>query len=110
MFFSLHFCLDRDANLLNPNPGKLYGSGSTTLPLQVVRAGLDKGPEGDYEAERIKFGELVVTPEAKGLISLFHGQTECKKNHFGAPAKRSQTIGRKNCCFNGACVFFYLFR
>ena len=24
-----------------------------------------------------------MTPEAKGLISLFHGQTECKKNKFG---------------------------
>jgi hypothetical protein len=69
--------------------------------LEVVRAGLDKGPEGGYEAERTKFGELVVTSEAKGLISLFHGQTECKKNHFGAPAKRSQTIGRKSIFFFG---------
>jgi hypothetical protein len=60
---------------------------------KVVRAGLDKGPEGGYEAERTKFGGLVVTPEAKGLISLFHGQTECKKNHFGVPAKRTQTVG-----------------
>jgi hypothetical protein len=67
--------------------------------LEVVRAGLDKGPEGGYEAERTKFGELVVTSEAKGLISLFHGQTECKKNHFGAPAKRSQTIGRRSIFF-----------
>ena len=63
--------------------------------LEAVRAGLDKGLEGGYEAERTKFGELVVTTEAKGLISLFHGQTECKKNHFGAPAHRSQTIGKK---------------
>lgn len=61
--------------------------------LEAVRAGLDKGPEGGYEAERTKFGELVVTSEAKGLISLFHGQTECKKNHFGAPAKRTHTVG-----------------
>merc|ERR1711970_345742 len=45
------------------------------------------------EAENTKFGELTVTPEAKGLMSLFHGQTECKKNHFGKPAHRSNTIG-----------------
>merc|ERR1719507_2894362 len=31
--------------------------------------------------------------EAKGLISLFHGQTDCKKNKVGAPAKRSNTVG-----------------
>merc|ERR1712117_322583 len=40
-----------------------------------------------------KFGELVATSESRGLISLFHGQTECKKNKFGAPAKPSNTLG-----------------
>merc|ERR1711978_688724 len=48
---------------------------------------------GGYEAERTKFGELVATSESRGLISLFHGQTECKKNKFGAPAKPSNTLG-----------------
>ncbi len=42
------------------------------------------------EAERKKFGELVVTPESRALVSLFHGQTECKKNKFGKPAKPSK--------------------
>lgn len=28
-----------------------------------------------------------MTPESKGLISLFRGQTECKKNRFGQPEK-----------------------
>merc|ERR1712110_42881 len=28
-----------------------------------------------------------------GLISLFHGQTECKKNKFGKPANPSKTLG-----------------
>jgi len=61
--------------------------------LEVVREGLDKGAAKGYEAEHTKFGELCVTPEAKGLISLFHGQTDCKKNKVGAPAKRSNTVG-----------------
>ena len=61
--------------------------------MLLFRTGLDKGPAKGYEAEHTKFGELCVTSEAKGLISLFHGQTECKKNKFGAPAKRSNTIG-----------------
>merc|ERR1719398_101166 len=51
--------------------------------LEVVREGLDKGAAKGYEAEHTKFGELCVTPEAKGLISLFHGQTDCKKNTVG---------------------------
>jgi len=35
----------------------------------------------------------VATTESKGLISLFHGQTECKKNKFGKPANPSKTLG-----------------
>ena len=58
--------------------------------LDVVRVGVDKGPHAGYDAEARGFGELAVTPEAKGLISLFHGQTECKKNHFGKPAKETK--------------------
>merc|ERR1711862_210269 len=30
---------------------------------------------------------------SKGLISLFHGQTECKKNKFGKPDNPSKTLG-----------------
>lgn len=74
----------KQTNGLYPAPLKI---------LEVIRTGLDKGPAEGYKAEHTKFGELVATPESKGLISLFHGQTECKKNHFGAPAKRSNTIG-----------------
>merc|ERR1712141_988136 len=61
--------------------------------LDSIRAGLDGGPTKGYEAERTKFGELVATSESRGLISLFHGPTECKKNKFGPPAKPSNTLG-----------------
>jgi len=74
----------KQTNGLYPAPLKI---------LEVIRTGLDKGEAAGYEAEHTKFGELTVTPEAKGLMSLFHGQTECKKNHFGKPANRSNTIG-----------------
>ena len=58
--------------------------------LEVVRAGLDKGPTEGYKAEHIGFGELAATSESKALIGLFHGQTECKKNKFGKPAQPSK--------------------
>lgn len=61
--------------------------------LEVMRTGLDKGEKAGYEAEAKGFGELTVTPEAAGLMGLFHGQTECKKNRFGKPAKPTKTIG-----------------
>jgi enoyl-CoA hydratase/long-chain 3-hydroxyacyl-CoA dehydrogenase len=60
--------------------------------LEVVRTGLDKGVQAGYEAEANGFGELVMTPESKGLISLFHGQTECKKNRFGDPQRPAKNL------------------
>lgn len=58
--------------------------------LDVLRVGADKGSAAGYEAESKGFGELCVTSESKALISLFHGQTECKKNKIGQPAKKAQ--------------------
>ena len=74
----------KQTNGLYPAPLKI---------LEAVRAGLDGGPTEGYKAEREKFGELVATNESKGLISLFNGQTECKKNKFGKPSNPSKTLG-----------------
>jgi len=74
----------KQTNGLYPAPLKI---------LEVIRAGLDGGPDAGYKAEREKFGELVATNESKGLISLFNGQTECKKNKFGKPSNPSKTLG-----------------
>merc|ERR1719397_2280452 len=77
----------KQTNGLYPAPLKI---------LDSIRAGLDGGPTKGYEAERTKFGELVATSESRGLISLFHGQTECKKNKFGPPAKPNFTTVLKD--------------
>ncbi|XP_063376318.1 trifunctional enzyme subunit alpha, mitochondrial [Cydia fagiglandana] len=61
--------------------------------LEVVRTGVDKGREAGYEAEAQGFGELAMTPQSKGLIGLFRGQTECKKNRFGKSQVDVKTIG-----------------
>ncbi|XP_049869696.1 trifunctional enzyme subunit alpha, mitochondrial [Pectinophora gossypiella] len=61
--------------------------------LDVVRVGVDKGPQAGYEAEAEGFGELAMTPQSKGLIGLFRGQTECKKNRFGKSQVDVKTIG-----------------
>ncbi|XP_037977097.2 trifunctional enzyme subunit alpha, mitochondrial [Plutella xylostella] len=61
--------------------------------LEVVRTGVDKGAAAGYEAEAQAFGELAMTPQSKGLIGLFRGQTECKKNRFGKAQVDVKTIG-----------------
>lgn len=53
---------------------------------------MDKGNKEGYEAESKGFGELAMTPQSKGLISLFRGQTECKKNRFGAPLRKVEKV------------------
>ena len=45
-----------------------------------------------YEAEAQGFGELAMTPQSKGLIGLFRGQTECKKNRFGKSQVDVKTV------------------
>lgn len=61
--------------------------------LEVIRTGVDKGTDAGYAAERDGFGYLAATPESKGLIGLFRGQTECKKNRFGKPQHEVKTLG-----------------
>lgn len=64
-------------------------------PLEIIKAaqeGLDKGLDSGYVQESKGFGELTQSNEAKSLMGLFNGQTECKKNPFGAPQKRAQNI------------------
>ncbi|XP_052747083.1 trifunctional enzyme subunit alpha, mitochondrial [Bicyclus anynana] len=61
--------------------------------LEVVRTGADKGQAAGYEAEIQGFAELAMTPQSKGLIGLFRGQTECKKNRFGKSQVDVKSIG-----------------
>lgn len=60
--------------------------------LEVVRVGLDKGPVAGFETEARAFSQLLVTPECKGLTSLFFGQTACKKNRFGPPKNAAKYV------------------
>ncbi|KAG5888462.1 hypothetical protein JTB14_017190 [Gonioctena quinquepunctata] len=61
--------------------------------LQVARTSLDKGEEVGFQEEARAFGDLGLTPQSKGLIGLFRGQTQCKKNRFGKPSKQVKTVG-----------------
>ncbi|XP_049815652.1 trifunctional enzyme subunit alpha, mitochondrial [Schistocerca nitens] len=60
--------------------------------LEVIRTGIEKGPESGYAAESAAFGQLAMTPQSRGLMGIFKGQTECKKNHFGNPSHQVKNI------------------
>nr|CAG4643738.1 EOG090X01G2 [Lepidurus arcticus] len=85
----------KQTNGLYPAPLKI---------LEVVRTSLDKGTKAGYEAEAKAFGELAMTNESRGLIGLFHGQTECKKNRFGKPAREVKTLAVLGAGLMGAGV------
>lgn len=51
----------------------------------MVKTGISEGNTKGYAVESNGFSQLAMTPESKGLIGLFQGQTECKKNKFGEP-------------------------
>lgn len=58
----------------------------------VIKNSLANPSQGyNYEAEG--FADLVMTPESKACIHLFHGQNHCKKNKYGKPVKNVETIG-----------------
>lgn len=83
IFKKAHQQVMKASNGLYPAPLKI---------LEVVRKGADKGFEAGLEAEREAFGYLSQTSQSKGLISLFRGQTECKKNRFGNPARPAKNV------------------
>ncbi|XP_054152912.1 trifunctional enzyme subunit alpha, mitochondrial-like [Oppia nitens] len=60
--------------------------------LEVVKTGLEKGQPYGTEAEIKGIGELSQTTHSKAFFGLFHGQTLCKKNKFGKPAKEPKTV------------------
>lgn len=60
--------------------------------IDVIRTGVERGPAAGFDAEARGFGELAMTPQSKGLIHLFKGQTECKKSRFGKPEREIKTV------------------
>jgi enoyl-CoA hydratase/long-chain 3-hydroxyacyl-CoA dehydrogenase len=73
--------------------------------LDVVKTGLEKGPAEGFKAEAKGFGELAATKECKGLISLFHGQTECKKNPYGNPQRPAKYVHQNlQACYQGQII------
>ena len=48
--------------------------------LRAVKAGVDHGIEAGYAAELDEFGELITSPQAKALMSIFFASQDLKKD------------------------------
>ena len=60
--------------------------------IEVLNYSVDH-PDKGYLKESEVFARLSQTPESKGLISLYFGQTDLKKNRYGSPKKPAQNLG-----------------
>lgn len=60
--------------------------------IDVVKTGIEQGSNAGYLSESQTFGELTMTKESKALMGLYRGQTQCKKNKFGAPQKEVKQL------------------
>lgn len=72
--------------------------------IDVVNTSLKKGTAEGYKAEAQGFGELAMTKESSALMGLFQGQTACKKNPYGVPQKRAETLAILGAGLMGAGV------
>lgn len=61
--------------------------------LDCVRIGLSQGIQKGMAQEELGFGALVVSPEAKNLIGIFHATTAKKKLPEGLAPKEVRRIG-----------------
>jgi len=72
--------------------------GKYPSPLKIIEVLEESAKNGfgspaGFRAEREAFGFLGMTPESKALVSIFFGQTACKKNPYGQPARKVEKVG-----------------
>lgn len=60
--------------------------------IESIRAGLEKSRDEGFAVEAQNFAELCMTKESRGLMGLYHGQVQCKKNVFGKPTRRTEYV------------------
>jgi enoyl-CoA hydratase / long-chain 3-hydroxyacyl-CoA dehydrogenase len=73
------------------NTGGHYPSPNAII--DCVKFGLTApNKQAALEHEAQKFSEMAATPESAALIGLFDGSTALKKNRFGKPEKRVETV------------------
>ena len=61
--------------------------------IECVKAGMERGPAAGMEAERKRFGELVVSPQSRELTQIFLSMGAMRKNPLKEKARAVRKIG-----------------
>jgi 3-hydroxyacyl-CoA dehydrogenase/enoyl-CoA hydratase/3-hydroxybutyryl-CoA epimerase len=73
--------------------------------IECVETGWNKGEKAGYDAEALKFEELILTDVSRQLINIFFAMTEKKKNPYGDDKVKEVTrIGMIGAGFMGAGI------
>ncbi|MBX7180877.1 MAG: enoyl-CoA hydratase/isomerase family protein [Bacteroidia bacterium] len=72
--------------------------------LECVEIGMNQGIEKGYDAEAIKFEELILTNVSRQLINIFFAMTEMKKNPWKELVRPVRTLGMLGAGFMGAGI------
>jgi len=91
--FGRDFVFKKARESVMEKTGGVYPAPLKILDVLKHSASLGFGSHEGYAKEAAAFAKLAFTPESKGLVSIFFGQTECKKNPFGKPATQAKTVG-----------------
>jgi len=81
--------------------------GNYPAPMEIINCietGLKKGAKAGYEAEVIKFEELMIGSVSKELRNLFFAMTDKKKNPWDAHTDTLRTLGLLGAGFMGSGI------
>ena len=81
--------------------------GNYPAPIEIINCietGLKKGTKAGYEAEVIKFEELMIGSVSKELRNLFFAMTDKKKNPWDAHTDTLRTLGLLGAGFMGSGI------
>jgi 3-hydroxyacyl-CoA dehydrogenase/enoyl-CoA hydratase/3-hydroxybutyryl-CoA epimerase len=72
--------------------------------IECVEIGWSKGLEAGFDAEAVKFEELILSPESRQLINIFFNMTEKKKNPYATASKKVKHMTMLGAGFMGAGI------
>ncbi len=72
--------------------------------LECVEIGMNQGIKKGFDAEAVKFEELILTNASRQLINIFFAMTEMKKNPWKDKVRKVNTLGMLGAGFMGAGI------
>jgi 3-hydroxyacyl-CoA dehydrogenase / enoyl-CoA hydratase / 3-hydroxybutyryl-CoA epimerase len=81
--------------------------GNYPAPIEIlncVEIGINKGPDNGYNAEVVKFEELILSDVSKALRGIFFNMTDKKKNPYLTTPKEIKRLGILGAGFMGAGI------